>query len=480
MFQTPLSIHTGTRSSVREKYPPQHPLPPTPLTRHSNHSSATKTACLPTNPSQIKCIFNPRQSDPMTPASPVAGGMVMSAPLTVNIPTFSPMDVPRLNTDLQKTKVRLPPSPLSEAAHPPISFNDSIKSSAPMASHPPSPVFSPVLTCIFPPGTRAQQLLCNKALNPVFASRYSVVQELGSGGFGFVCSAVRTSDRREVAVKFIIRSKIARTAWAVDHDLGSVPMEVYILKNICHQNIVRFLDYYADADFCYLVTELHGSSWSSTDQDIPDVSTSTLFSPVFSQDSTPITSALLPSGMDSIAPQRSISSRPSMDLFECIEKFEHFTEAQARCVFRQIVSAVAYLQSLKLVHRDIKDENVLIDCNFNVKLIDFGSASFFDDIGGRQFDRFLGTIQYAAPEILKSQKYRGPEAEVWSLGCCLFIMLTGQVPFTSASHAVNRPYSRTHIPLSELCIDLLDCMLDKNFQSRATIDFVQSHPWMKL
>ncbi|KAH9251458.1 hypothetical protein BASA81_010695 [Batrachochytrium salamandrivorans] len=387
--------------------------------------------------------------------------MVMSAPFCMPIPSPSaPVDVPFTTTNRPKALV-------------------SSSTLAVTASHLPSPIASPALPVIPLPETRAQQHLHNKVLHPDFLARYAITQELGSGGFGFVCAAVRYADRQEVAVKFIIRSKIARTAWAVDQDLGSVPMEVYILKNVRHSNIINFLDYYADADFCYLITELHGSSWSAADQNIPDVMRPiSPCSSIGNQAQSPLTTTNSHpgnAGTGGLLPY--ISSRPSMDLFECIEKHEYFTEAQARHVFRQIMSAIAYMQSLRLVHRDIKDENVLIDDNFNVKLIDFGSASFFDEIGGRQFDRFLGTIQYAAPEILKSQKYRGPEAEVWSLGCCLYIMLTGQVPFTSASHAVNRHYSRSPVPLSESCTDLLNSMLDKSFLTRATVQTVLSHSW---
>jgi serine/threonine protein kinase len=83
-------------------------------------------------------------------------------------------------------------------------------------------------------------------------------------------------------------------------------------------------------------------------------------------------------------------SRKSMDLFECIEKFEFFAEPLARHIFSQIINAVAHLHDMGLVHRDIKDENILIDENFNVKLIDFGSAAFYCRSGKKLFDMFLG------------------------------------------------------------------------------------------
>ncbi len=142
------------------------------------------------------------------------------------------------------------------------------------------------------------------------------------------------------------------------------------------------------------------------------------------------------------------------------------------------MSSIAYLHSLGIVHRDIKDENILIDSNLSVKLIDFGSAAFFDIPGGKRFDRFMGTIQYAAPEILRGEKYRGPEAEIWALGCCLYIMLTGQVPFSTPQQAVSQPFTLPTLPLSSSCLDLLSSMLQKSSSKRATVEKVLSHPWL--
>lgn len=190
--------------------------------------------------------------------------------------------------------------------------------------------------------------------------------------------------------------------------------------------------------------------------------------------------------------------------FRCIEQHDRLNENQARFVFRQIVSAVRHLHQLGVVHRDIKDENILVDENFHVKLVDFGSAAFIPrTANAKLFDRFLGyvemgrtlvhaahliitlllhdsTIQYAAPEILKGEKYRGPEAEIWALGCCLYIMLNGEVPFTTPAQAAQQAFTFPKHSLTRQCHDLLDIMLEKKASRRANIHDVAAHPWLQF
>ena len=66
-------------------------------------------------------------------------------------------------------------------------------------------------------------------------------------------------------------------------------------------------------------------------------------------------------------------------------------------VIRQVLSATDYLHSLNILHRDIKDENIIVDRNFNIKLIDFGSAIYMEE--GKLFNTFCGTVEYCSPEV---------------------------------------------------------------------------------
>jgi len=79
---------------------------------------------------------------------------------------------------------------------------------------------------------------------------------------------------------------------------------------------------------------------------------------------------------------------------------------------------------LKIVHRDIKPENILVDSNYQIKLIDFNVSRKFN------FGRLLtvtGTPEYNAPEIINGEEY-SEKVDVWSAGLCLYQMVAGTLP----------------------------------------------------
>lgn len=97
----------------------------------------------------------------------------------------------------------------------------------------------------FPPG---------HYLYPAFARAYLLGDELGSGGYGFVMTALHRRRKSEVAVKLVIKEKVPEQAW-VNHDtLGKIPMEIMLLRIMNHDNIVKCLDVFEDDLFFYVVS----------------------------------------------------------------------------------------------------------------------------------------------------------------------------------------------------------------------------------
>ena len=94
-------------------------------------------------------------------------------------------------------------------------------------------------------------------LNSTFINMYDLKDELGSGGYGFVMTAFRRADAREVAVKFIIKAEVSEHGWTEDEEYGKLPTEVILLSLIEHEHIVKCLDLFEDQFYFYLVFQLY-------------------------------------------------------------------------------------------------------------------------------------------------------------------------------------------------------------------------------
>ncbi|KAG8755481.1 hypothetical protein FRC12_010877 [Ceratobasidium sp. 428] len=174
--------------------------------------------------------------------------------------------------------------------------------------------------------------------------------------------------------------------------------------------------------------------------------------------------------------------RASYDLFECIEQHERLSEGQAKYIFAQVVDTVRYLDSIGITHRDIKDENLVIDKDFKVKVIDFGSAVIRDvRKPPPTYTHFFGTFTFASPEILKGLPYTAPPAEVWTLGILLSFLVTGQSPFPTTEHAKYGVMCEPNasIVVSPLCGDLMSKCLEPDPTRRITVHQVREHPWLR-
>ncbi|ORX56830.1 kinase-like protein [Hesseltinella vesiculosa] len=121
---------------------------------------------------------------------------------------------------------------------------------------------------------------------------------------------------------------------------------------------------------------------------------------------------------------------PGFNLDEHLQKRHgSLHEDEARLIFRQMVTAVDYIHSRWVVHRDLKAPNVLLKTNGEVKLADFGLGNRF---GLQRLRTMCGSMLYYSPEIICEQKYIGPEVDCWCLGVTLFRMTAGFEPFIHA------------------------------------------------
>ncbi|KAI7787937.1 hypothetical protein LA080_013242 [Diaporthe eres] len=261
---------------------------------------------------------------------------------------------------------------------------------------------------------------------------FAILEEMGQGAYGQVKLARYKDSGKKVVLKYVTKKRILVDTWTRDRKLGTVPLEIHVLnylrrEGLRHPNIVEMEDFFEDEVNYYIEMGPHGL--------------------------------------------------PGMDLFDYIELRTNMEEDECRSIFVQVARAVHHLHvKAKVVHRDIKDENVVLDGEGHIKLIDFGSAAY---IKSGPFDVFVGTIDYAAPEVLAGKPYNGKEQDVWALGILLYTIIYKENPFYSIDEIMDRDL-RVPYTISDESIDLIRCMLDRDVEQRYDINQVLEHPWCQV
>ncbi|KAI9090762.1 hypothetical protein K1719_028615 [Acacia pycnantha] len=176
------------------------------------------------------------------------------------------------------------------------------------------------------------------------------------------------------------------------------------------------------------------------------------------------------------------------ELFDRIVERGHYNERKAAKLARTIVSVIEACHSLGVMHRDLKPENFLFaskDENSPLKAIDFGLSTFFKP--GQTFADVVGSPYYVAPEVLC--KCYGPEADVWSAGVMIYILLCGVPPFWAETEEdifkevldANLDFSSDPWPkISGSAKDLVRRMLTRDPRKRITAHEVLCHPWIRV
>ena len=163
-----------------------------------------------------------------------------------------------------------------------------------------------------------------------------------------------------------------------------------------------------------------------------------------------------------------------------------YSESEASKIMNQLLSAVNYLHSNKVVHRDLKADNFLYETSDSsvIKICDFGMSIQTDSLS--KLKSLAGTPYYLAPEVLKGNYTKA--CDVWSLGVFLFFLLTGQHPFKGDSlnsvyeKAAEGFYSVKNKDLqgiSDNAQDLIKKMLTVQERKRITIKNALEHNWFQ-
>ncbi|XP_035010476.1 MAP/microtubule affinity-regulating kinase 4 isoform X3 [Hippoglossus stenolepis] len=254
---------------------------------------------------------------------------------------------------------------------------------------------------------------------------YRLLKTIGKGNFAKVKLARHILTGREVAIKIIDKTQLNPTS------LQKLFREVRIMKTLNHPNIVQLFEVIETEKTLYLIMEYASGG----------------------------------------------------EVFDYLVARGRMREKEARAKFRQIVSAVHYCHLKKIVHRDLKAENLLLDADSNIKIADFGFSNEFT--AGSKLDTFCGSPPYAAPELFQGKKYDGPEVDIWSLGVILYTLVSGSLPFDGQNlkelrERVLRGKYRVPFYMSTDCEGILRRFLVLNPTKRCSLEQIMKDKWINV
>eukprot|EP00037_Helgoeca_nana_P028283 m.331083 g.331083 ORF g.331083 m.331083 type:complete len:631 (+) comp27723_c0_seq15:1146-3038(+) len=251
-------------------------------------------------------------------------------------------------------------------------------------------------------------------------------ETIGTGGFAKVKKAKHCLTGETVAIKMMDKVKLRESG-----DLERVATEIAALKELNHQHISQLYFVHETETHVYMVLEYARGG----------------------------------------------------ELFDHIVARGRCSENETRGFFREIVTAVGYCHAHGIAHRDLKPENILLDHNRRIKLIDFGLVAKPSALSTDLLTTCCGSTAYAAPELVRGEKYIGPKVDMWSLGILLYALLCGFLPFDDdsqqrTSELIER--GRYEIPawMSHEAEKLICKLLKHNPDHRLTMLQLQKQSWL--
>ncbi|CAF2386909.1 unnamed protein product [Rotaria sp. Silwood2] len=282
---------------------------------------------------------------------------------------------------------------------------------------------------------QAQAMVYNdpQTFPEVFLRHYTVGEVLGDGRFSAVFECRDKATGIQLALKIIDKTRCKGYEYLIENELS-------ILRRVKHPNIIKLVEEFQNELKYFLVFEYVSNG----------------------------------------------------DLLKAVTTMNKYSEHDVALMLSQIASALKYLHSLQIVHRDIKLENVLManypDQSVTLKLADFGFALCLTDhthtVAARS-DNLCGTPMYLAPEVIQNRDYR-IENDMWSLGVIAFTLLSGMAPFDGdndddiMSNVTNKPIDFSLLPkISADCREALMSMLERDPTKRISASELLQHPWIK-
>jgi len=205
--------------------------------------------------------------------------------------------------------------------------------------------------------------------------QYRILQKVGQGGMGAVYKAVHTRLDKVVALKLVTESRVHSSDRIARFD-----REMKAIGRLEHENLVRAIDAGESEDNLYLVMEYVDG----------------------------------------------------LDVTDLLRSAGHLSPADAGEIIRQAARGMEYVHRRKLVHRDLKPSNLMLTRSGQVKILDLGLAQLNDwsAEGLTQSGQIMGTLDYMAPEQAGDSRLVDLRADIYSLGCTFFEMLSGRSPFS--------------------------------------------------
>jgi polo-like kinase 1 len=268
-----------------------------------------------------------------------------------------------------------------------------------------------------------------KVTGEIQIRKYNKGRLLGKGGFAKCYEFICSENNKIFAAKVVTKSSLVKS-----RAKQKLISEIKIHKSLHHPQIVAFEHYFEDTENVYILLEMC----------------------------------------------------QNQTLNELLKRRKRLTELEVQCYIVQLIKALKYLHSHKVIHRDLKLGNLFLTDKMELKVGDFGLATKLDYDGERK-RTVCGTPNYIAPEILDGKAGHSYQVDIWSLGVIIYTLIIGKPPFETRD--VKATYKKIkdneysfpdQAIISEAAKNLINKILVLDPEKRPSLDQILNHDFFNL